>query len=961
MKKKIIAGSGGTRQKRKKGKTSYAWSWNNGWQNLMGECSVLAQPNNNADNGKLHEFIDENGETQEGVLAIDTDHIKFEDEEGNAEFGYSDIKDWVKEQETHYWHPKGYAQQPNRWKGDSRRYCRVHYLRDQFKVLEWNLKCALGERKEVEKWTYVPFPLQTTDDPLTDVIWGTRNLIHRKLLDMDMDYQIHDTWRCYNDTHLDKLDLKQQRIKHVDDVGYRTNGGKHIPERVLDRYDVYWHLSDEDGDTNLDKGYDFIDAVWTEGENGKSDWVDYYWEYLPQELQWDNTRYGSKKDEHKSHSYRRYYEMGEPKLGYNHNVQRMFEKGGTYTVKLGRYTVDMDFDYTKGTLPAKHSQDDKFKYDSMFIHKHSYMKNVDAASTTESKRCYMIFGDVNSESGVNNNLFVNELEKDRLNAMMAGDDNVKFGDISFGWKFHYGKTNKKHFLFKGLHFCQNDFATVESCTCGKNTCNVGQYCYYKFFPQPDPLSESEAFDREGYCSDQRLFMCTALDKDRNYVSTNMDIKPRYSDCVCGTYKNQNDEWLPKMVDYHEGRYVSCNYELNIHAQADQKALVPILGPSCEHYDGTYMNTKRCACYTTWNVNNTITKEIDASPKNYTLYSELGKCSGKATTEFDVSHEDPAHECMQKCLDNDPTFRFFYLHLEDEKCYCMVSCNTIESSFDFVSYKIETNENGPLARKNLPKILQNVSYSQAQDGLTVAEAEQHVIWSDLLNGEYCDRARKNVQKKAYRLVQEGTCGDVYEQSSTSGWMHLSNPDECVEGAMALDDLTLTVSEDVYTTRSNQEQPGCSFDKGGFLLLFNDAFKDNEMTCDITHAENPGRSGCVCSLTGERCDNVHGEEVSEGCICGSELCGLTVDERCKCSYEGFKTEDSCVGEWSLSFCSGENSLNKQECDSVKWHESSCDIAPAFNSDEANCEAISYIEGYCSDSSIKQKIVLRKIQIY
>ena len=134
------------------------------------------------------------------------------------------------------------------------------------------------------------------------------------------------------------------------------------------------------------------------------------------------------------------------------------------------------------------------------------------------------------------------------------------------------------------------------------------------------------------------------------------------------------------------------------------------------------------------------------------------------------------------------------------------------------------------------------------------------------------------------MKQGTCAT----HGNGRWKRAENPDVCLEGSRAIDDKTLTVNSKVRFTRSKHDQSGCSWDKGGHMLLFNDyKFIENpedEPKCDDTFAEDPSRSGCICTLTAERCDAVHGEAAldipditfnnenePDFCLCGQNTCG------------------------------------------------------------------------------------------
>jgi len=209
------------------------------------------------------------------------------------------------------------------------------------------------------------------------------------------------------------------------------------------------------------------------------------------------------------------------------------------------------------------------------------------------------------------------------------------------------------------------------------------------------------------------------------------------------------------------------------------------------------------------------------------------------------------------------------------------------------------------------------YTTKKNKLSVDDAMEHIYWSDFFEGQYCFQDDKRVEHVAFALVTEGFCDtyDKYSGQDTGPWTLVLNPNQCLEGSNRIDDKTLTINPKVRFTRSKHDQAGCSWDKGGWFLLFND-YRDSEMTCDDTYAEDPTRSGCICQLRGERCSAVHAEEAlslpapflnehnrMQGGIC---LCGQK-----KCSDGKFCYE-------KLSGCENTNSFecNYSEEDNMCW---------------------------------------------
>lgn len=187
------------------------------------------------------------------------------------------------------------------------------------------------------------------------------------------------------------------------------------------------------------------------------------------------------------------------------------------------------------------------------------------------------------------------------------------------------------------------------------------------------------------------------------------------------------------------------------------------------------------------------------------------------------------------------------------------------------------------------------YSTKTGRLNASEALEHVHWSNYFLGQYCLRAEERVEHIAYALVTDGYCHtyDSDDGEFFGPWDVVKNPDQCLEGSRRIDDKTLTINPKVRYTRAKHDQSGCSWDKGGWYLLFNSWLPkesgwdmgvytnpehDKYMKpCDETWAEDPTRSGCICQLRGERCDAVLAESPLDGshynksfCLCGQKKC-------------------------------------------------------------------------------------------
>ncbi|MDA7838986.1 hypothetical protein N9A45_01510 [bacterium] len=187
------------------------------------------------------------------------------------------------------------------------------------------------------------------------------------------------------------------------------------------------------------------------------------------------------------------------------------------------------------------------------------------------------------------------------------------------------------------------------------------------------------------------------------------------------------------------------------------------------------------------------------------------------------------------------------------------------------------------------------YATKNNRLNASEAREHVYWSNYFLGQYCFRAEERVEHIAYALVTDGYCQtyDSDDGEFFGPWDVVKNPDQCLEGSRRIDDKTLTINPKVRYTRAKHDQSGCSWDKGGWYLLFNswlpkesgwddsvytDPEHDKYMKpCDATWAEDPTRSGCICQLRGERCDAVLAESPLDAthynksfCLCGQKKC-------------------------------------------------------------------------------------------
>ena len=179
------------------------------------------------------------------------------------------------------------------------------------------------------------------------------------------------------------------------------------------------------------------------------------------------------------------------------------------------------------------------------------------------------------------------------------------------------------------------------------------------------------------------------------------------------------------------------------------------------------------------------------------------------------------------------------------------------------------------------------YATKEGKLTPEQADEHVHWSDYFQGQYCNRTQydSKVESIAYALVSQGYCKDY----DGSDWQVVKHPDQCLEGSNRIDDKTLTINPKVRFTRSKHDQPGCSWDKGGWYLLFNDRLPaapdfENSLSpnyvipCEDTYAEDSTRSGCICQLRGERCEAVHAQRqlaqadfsTHDYCLCGQKKC-------------------------------------------------------------------------------------------
>lgn len=187
------------------------------------------------------------------------------------------------------------------------------------------------------------------------------------------------------------------------------------------------------------------------------------------------------------------------------------------------------------------------------------------------------------------------------------------------------------------------------------------------------------------------------------------------------------------------------------------------------------------------------------------------------------------------------------------------------------------------------------YSTKTGRLNASEAREHVHWSNYFLGQYCFRAEQRVEHVAYALVTDGYCQtyDSDDGEFFGPWDVVKNPDQCLEGSRRIDDKSLTINPKVRFTRAKHDQSGCSWDKGGWYLLFNSwlpkesgwdksVFTDPThykymKPCDETFAEDPTRSGCICQLRGERCDAVLAESPLDAshynksfCLCGQKKC-------------------------------------------------------------------------------------------
>jgi hypothetical protein len=342
-------------------------------------------------------------------------------------------------------------------------------------------------------------------------------------------------------------------------------------------------------------------------------------------------------------------------------------------------------------------------------------------------------------------------------------------------------TNRDQIVLKGssIVFCQNNVSATEACLCGKRKCEKDQWCYYRHFTSEDWKGRS--FDLVGYCEDREIVPCEDVDPNTDFLTAHKEMKPRTSDCVCGTRPMDGNDlnWdaenlAPRWVYEKNGPYITCNFDLNVFGQGNISLEVPILSPPCRSIFGVKANDKRCTCY--------------ATKEGY---------------------------------------------------------------------------------------------------LTPEDADEHVHWSDFLEGQYCNRTQydSKVETIAYAVVSQGYC-ETYDGGQ---WQVVKNPDQCLEGSNRIDDKTLTINPKVRFTRSKHDQPGCSWDKGGWFLLFNDRLPpvpnyenpsspNYVMPCEDTYAEDPTRSGCICQLRGERCEAVHAQRAlapadfstHDYCVCGQKKC-------------------------------------------------------------------------------------------